>query len=509
MRASNRVILNTVAQYIRIIVNMVLSLYTVRLVLSTLGENDFGIYSLIAGVVAMLAFVTNSLVVTTQRFVSFYQGKGKIEKTKEIFNNSLAIHIIIGLVVSAILALFTPFLFNGFLNIPVDRIETGKLVYYTVVAIIFVSFITAPYRALLISHENIVYISVVDIIDAVLKVILVILMTFLDNDKLMLYSFIMLFINIVTFLLLMIYDYSKYTECVIPNFCRLKLSYVMEMGTFAGWSVYQTGCVVGRQQGISIVLNRFMGPVVNAAYGIGFQIAGYTNYLAGAVANAISPQIVKAEGSGDREKALWLSKVACKFNFFLLSALCVPCMFEIDNILKLWLGTVPKDSNVFSIMVMLTLLCDAISIGFKYLVQAMGRLGMYSIITATPKLLALPIAFFIVRNNFPIEWVVIAYVTVELICSLLRIPYLYSRGRLQMGDFFKDVMLKEIFVTTVLIIVCWLITSFFDCQYRFLLTFGFGLTIHFITIYVIGLTSHEKLIVNKVIRSIINKIKKN
>lgn len=507
MKASDRVIVNTIAQYIRIIVNMVLSLYTVRLVLQTLGENDFGIYSLIAGVVAMLAFVTNSLVATTQRFVSYYQGKGNIEKTKEIFNNSLFVHLILGFVIAVILELFTPFLFDGFLNIPEERIETGKLVYQTVVAIVFVSFITAPYRALLISHENIVYISIVDILDAVLKVILVITMTFLKQDKLILYSFIMLLINIVTFLLFVFYDYLKYVECVKPRFRRIKMCYIIEMGTFAGWSIYQTGCVVGRQQGIAILLNRLLGPVVNAAYGIGFQIAGYTNYLAGAIANAISPQIVKAEGAGERAKALWLSNVACKFNFYLLSALCIPCMFEINNILELWLGNVPKDANTFSIMVMLTLLCDAISVGLKYLVQAMGKLGSYSVITATPKLLTLPIAIILVRNNYPLEGIVIAYVIVELICSLLRIPYLHKRGGLLIRDFYKDVMLKDFLVSVALVFVCWLITTFIDFKYRFLLTFGFGLLFHFLTIYLIGLSSKEKEIIKNTFKSVFAKFK--
>ena len=492
MKASDRVIVNTIAQYIRIIINMVLSLYTVRLVLSTLGESDFGIYTLVAGVVAMLAFVTNSLVSTTQRFISFYQGKG--------------IHLIIGLFISILLEILTPFLFEGFLNIPTERIETGKIVYQTVVAIVFVTFITAPYRALLISHENIVYISVVDIIDAVLKVILVIFMTYLEYDKLLLYSFIMLSISITTFIFLMLYDYLKYAECVIPNLRQLKFSYIIEMGSFAWWSVYQTGCVVGRQQGLAIVLNRFMGPVVNAAYGIGFQIAGYTNYLAGAIANAITPQIVKAEGTGDRARAIWLSTIACKFNFFLLSVLCIPCMFEINSVLELWLGIVPQNANIFSIMVMLTLLCDAISIGLKYLIQAMGKIGSYSIITATPKLLTLPVAIIIIHKDFPLEGIAIVYVLIEIICAVLRIPYLHKHGGLIVWDFIKDVLLKEFQVTMVLLFYCWFITSFIEIHYRFLLTFLGGMVVYSIAIYYFGLTSREKEIVENVLKKVSKKL---
>ena len=125
MRTSQRVLINTIAQYTRTIINMVLSLFTVRLVLGALGQSDYGIYSLIAGIVAMLGFITNSLVATTQRFVSFYQGKENIEETKEVFNNSLVIHIVLGVFIAFCLEIISPLLFNGFLNIPAERIEAA------------------------------------------------------------------------------------------------------------------------------------------------------------------------------------------------------------------------------------------------------------------------------------------------------------------------------------------------------------------------------------------------
>ena len=214
MTASQRVFVNTIAQYARTIINMGLSLYTVRVVLSVLGESDFGIYTVVAGVVAMMAFVTNSLVSTTQRFISFYQGKGNKEKLKEVFNNSLVIHVFITILVLVALEAVSPLLFDGFLNIPGERVPAAKIVYQLVIVILSVTFITSPFRALLISHENIVYISIVDVLDGILKVVFVTLLARIPYDKLVFYGIIMLGVQLFNFLAFSGYGYLKYEECV-------------------------------------------------------------------------------------------------------------------------------------------------------------------------------------------------------------------------------------------------------------------------------------------------------
>ena len=196
MNSSQRVIVNTVAQYVRTVVNILLSLYTVRIILDTLGVVDYGIYSLVAGVTAMLAFMTNALVTTTQRYMSYYQGKGDVRKMKEVFSNSEFLHLFIGAILVLVLLFLTPVLFKGFLNVPQERIDASKLLYVIIVVILFVTFCTAPFRALLISHENILYISIVDIADGVLKLALVLLLPIINFDHLIVYGLILLFVQL-------------------------------------------------------------------------------------------------------------------------------------------------------------------------------------------------------------------------------------------------------------------------------------------------------------------------
>lgn len=505
MKASQRVFVNTIAQYGRTVINMVLSLYTVRLVLLTLGASDYGIYTLVAGVVSMLAFITNSLVSTTQRYVSFYQGKGNLGKLKEVFNNSLIIHLIIGLFVVIALEALIPLLFQGFLNIPSERTSAAQMVYQTVVWLIFFSFTAAPYRALLISHENIVYISIIDVLDGILKVILVILLTQISYDKLVWYGLIMLGVQVFNFLAFSVYCYNKYEECVLPNFKRINTEYLKGMFSFAGWSLYSTGCIIGRQQGIAIVLNKVAGPVINAAYGIGFQVAGYTNFLSASLVNAISPQIMKAEGAGDRDRALWLSNVTSKFIFFLLSAVCVPCMFEINEILEWWLKDVPENANIFCIMVMAALLCDSLSIGLMYVNQAIGKIGLYTVVLTTPKLITLPIVWILLKSGVSLTIVAGVYVVIELLCAIMRVPFIKRTAGLKVGRFFKEVTLHEVLPFMVCLVTSYFCSRLFSFDYGFVLTFIVTFICYGASIYLLGLTKTERNIILGVLNGITNK----
>lgn len=499
MKPSQRVFVNTIAQYARTIINVGLSLYTVRVVLNVLGESDFGIYTLVAGIVSMMSFATNSLVVTTQRFISFYQGKGDKEKLKDVFNNSLVIHIVLAVLVLIALEAVSPLLFDGFLNIPEERISAAQNVYQLVIVMVSATFITSPFRALLISHENIVYISVIDVLDGILKVILVTMLAGVPYDKLVSYGVIMLVVQLFNFLAFSGYGYLKYEECILPRFRKISKSYIKEMLSFAGWSMYSTGCIVGRQQGISIVLNRILGPIINAAYGIAFQIASYTNFLSTSLVNAIAPQIVKAEGGGNRKKALWLSQVTCKFMFFLLSAVCIPCMFEINGILEWWLKDVPRHASLFCIMVMCSSMVDTTTVGLAHINQAIGRIGPYSLAINTPKLLALPIAWVCLKSDLPLVSVAVSYFCIEFLSALLRIPFIRKTAGLDVKVFCKEVLAMEVLPVAVCVAFCFFFTHFVSFPYRFLYTIACSMMVYGVSMFLLGLTKKEKTILTDVV----------
>lgn len=509
MKASQRVLVNTVAQYTRTIINMLLSLYTVRVVLSALGQSDYGIYTLIAGVVAMLGFITNSLVATTQRFVSYYQGKGEKEQLKTVFNNSVLIHLFLGLAVVIILEAVTPLLFHGFLNIPEGRVQAATIIYQLVIVILFITFITSPYRALLVSHENIVYISIVDVLDGLLKVLLVIIMSVSNADKLIFYGFVMLGVQLFNFFALSIYSHIKYEECVRPNIKRWDSSYVKELMSFAGWRIYGTACTVGRDQGISIVLNRAYGTIMNAGWGIGMQIAGYTNYLSSAIVNAMAPQIVKAEGGGNRQHSIWLSNVLSKLVFFLMSLVGIPLIFEINNILTLWLGAPPDNAALFSIFFIIALLVDSMTIGLTHINNAIGNIRKYILCLNTPKFFTFLFVYLMVKVGAPVYCVGVAYVLIEGICAFVRIPLIKEQAGLDVPEFIKDVLLREALPLLFCVASCIICTSLFSFTGRFVITFLLSAIVYASSMYFWGLTEKERTVVKGLALEAINKLKKN
>lgn len=478
---------------------MCLSLYSTRLVLDALGVDDYGIYTLVAGVVAMLAFVVNALVITTQRYMSFYNGRQDLNKQKEIFCNSIFIHLALGLVAAIVIEIVGLFLFDGFLNIDANRISSAKSVYHFVTAMLVFTFLTAPFRALLISHENIVYISVVDVLDGVLKLSIAIYVSSLSGDRLVLYVMLLLLISSFNFIAFSCYDYMKYVECIFPRLRYAKINYVREISIFAGWTIYSVGCITGRTQGLSIILNKFFSVAVNAAFGVAIHVNGALAFLSRSVMNAMAPQIVKAEGRGERMRVLRLAEMESKFCFLLLGMIVIPCTFEMPVILSLWLKDVPDNTVMFCRFILVTNLVDQLTIGLGTVNQAIGRIREYSLAVNTIKVFSLVPMFFslIIIGNLYV--VMSIYLLFEFVCAMVRLLYLKKTGGLIIVDFVMKVFVREIFPLTSVIVYSLLVVQLTECNFRFFITLLGSIMIMLLCTYCLGLCADEKSIVKRII----------
>ena len=505
MNSSTRVIVNTTAQYMKTFVNIILTLFSARLILEALGVTDFGLYSLLAGVTSMLAFATNALASTTQRFLSYHQGKSNIEQQKDIFANSFYIQLSLGLLTLLILLFLTPYLFDGFLNVPIERLFAAKWTYIIVTVILFVTFLCTPYRAILISHENIIYLTVIDVVDGILKVAFAVALYHITYDRLIGYAIFLLSIQLFNLLSIAIYAICKYEECSIPSIKRVHKEYIKEISSYAGWNIYNVGCVMGRTQGIAIMINRFFGAAINAAYGLGFQIAGYVNFMSESLMNAIRPQMVRSEGEGNRERMLWLSEEASKFSFFLLSCLAVPCIFEMETLLTLWLGKVPDNAVLFCRMVLMASIVDTLTCGLIIANQAIGNIKQYSLAVNSVKLLTLPATLICIKVGFPILGIAVCYVFFEFLCAMIRLPFVKKNGGLDVVRFVKDVFAKEIIPFSVFVIITAVLATYLNFAFSFILTFAIAIPIYIVTIYLFGITEVEREIINSILTKVIKK----
>lgn len=507
MQASKRIIVNTIAQYARSILSMVLALFSTRVILKSLGVDDYGIYSVVAGAVSLLSFITSSLIITTQRFLSVAQGENNIEKSKIIFNTSFILHIAVGLGVVVCMEALCPLLFNGFLNIPENRLLSAQILYHTIVCVLFLTLITSPFRAVIVSHENIVYISVIEVLDAVFKLAIALSLCLVNSDKIVFYGVLLIGIQLFNFVALSVFAYRRFPECIKPCLSLVNKDYMKGLFSFAGWTMYNIGCNYGRTQGIAFAINKAFTAVINAAYGLSFQVSGALSTLSQSLANAINPQLMQAEGAGDRKKMLRFAEIESKFSFLMMSALSIPALFEMGTLLRIWLGNVPDYSILFCNMVIIAALCDMLTFGLGPANQAVGNIRNYTLLIFTTKLITLPVVIVLLLAHCSLLSVAITYVLFELLSSLLRIPFLNRTAGLDVGHFCHAVFLKELVPVLVSIIVCYLCVSFIEWRYRFIITFASSLFLFSISIYFFGLCNDEKMIITRYLTKINKKSK--
>lgn len=493
MTSSQRILTNTAAQYIRTIINVCLSLYSTRLILAALGQTDYGIYSVVAGVVAMLSFMTNALVSTTQRYLSFNHGTGDKAKIYHVFGNSLLLHIALSIGLLVILGLLTRPIIYGVLNIESGREFAAVVVYGSATLMLMLSFITAPFRALFIARENIVYISIIDVLDGVLKLLIAIFLLHVSSyDTLITYSVLLIGIGLFNLLAFAVYALRHFDECHLPRWHEWDKQFIFDLSSFAGWTIYSTGCIIARTQGIAIILNRIFGSVINAAYGIAQQVTGAINFVAQSVLNAMSPQIVKAEGSNERERMIRLSELASKYATLLMAIIVIPLVFEMPQILRFWLQDIPDNTVMFCRFVLLAAVCDQMTIGLGIANQAIGKIRNYSLVINTIKVLTLPAAWLCLHMGLPVVSTMYCYLLAEIICALARLPFLNVTAGLSIKSFVLNVFVR-ILPTLVAVTACsYAIIRFIDVPYRFLITILVGVLVGSITTFLLSMSYAER-----------------
>lgn len=508
MEPTKRIILNTSTQYAKAIVTTILSLFSMRIILESIGISDYGVYSVIGGVIAMLGFITNALVITTQRYVSYYFGRNRTNIVKKFFINSFFLHIILGLSIGLIMLLIKGWLINDFLNIAPNRISTAKSVYDITVAILFITVITAPFKALYIARENISIISIIEIADAILKFALAFLLLYVNTDKLLFYVFILAGIQFLNFLAFSLYANLKFEECsFIIHKKDIRRTYIRQLLGFAGWTTYGMGAVTARNQGTAIILNHFFGTTINAAYGIAYQVFGAISFLSTSILNAMNPQIMKAEGTNNREKVLELAEKESKYSTMLLIIAIVPIMLEMRAILQFWLKEVPPYCTLFCNTVLLSFICDQSTAGLNTINQAIGKIKVYTLLMYTPKLAFLLITPFLFSSGGTITEAMAIYIAIEILVALSRIPYIHKTTGMNVKKYITNVLLPLLPLAILAYASSEICILLFHAKYRFLITGTFSAIISTITSwYCVFNRTERAYFMDKILKRIVRKM---
>ncbi len=484
MSTAQRVIKNTGFLYAKMGITVFVSLYTTRIVLTALGAFDFGIFNVVGGAIAMLGFLHAAMSSSTQRFMSFYGGRGEIEKQKFIFNVSSVLHFGIAIVLIVVLLIAGFFFFNGVLNIPPDRIFAAKVIYGSLILSTAFTVISVPYEAVLNAHENMLYYSIVGVIESLLKLSVALVILYYLGDKLVLYGILMAVIPFISRTIMQIYCHRKYSECVIAPRRYFDKDLAKEMTSFAGWSFLGTASGIITQYGLGLVLNNFFGTLLNAAQGIANQISGQLMVFSNTMMQALNPVIAKSEGSGNRKMMLEASIVGCKFSFFLLAVFAIPFMIEAPYLLGLWLNDVPPWAILFTRLQLLRSLIEQLTILIGRTIEVEGNIRNYTIVKSILNFLPIILSIILFKNGYPPYVLYIVWILCwGVIKGLISLLFSHRQCDLSYTDYFKNVAKPTLTVSTVMMVFGLILYFYMNEGFLRLLSVTTATTIAFILVY--------------------------
>lgn len=470
---NKRIAKNTGFMYIRMIFLMLISLYTVRIVLKYLGIEDYGIYNLIGGVVVLFAFIGNSSGAATQRFLNFALGTDDKSKVTEVFSVSIIIHICVAIVFLIISEIVGIWCVNFYLKIPESRKFAANCVFQLSLLTTVLGLVGIPYNAAIIAYEKMSFYAFKSIFDGLCKLGIAYIISFFPSDKLIFYAFLIAISSFLGFLIVLVYVQVKFKECHFI-FIKEKETYE-DLLTFSGWSLLSSVGSTCSNQVLTIILNRFFGVIANAAMGIANQVNNAVYQLISNFQVAFEPQITKSYARHEDEYLKDLIFKTSKFSFFLLWFFVLPLSLNANIVLKVWLSEVPEYSVIFLRIILIYSLIDAI-IGPLWMVSyAIGNIRNYQIVAFVISLITVPVAWILFKFGLPPYWVIILRVLSNLIFSSWRLGYLHSRMNFPVLQFIKYVLIPEIFVVLISFVVSF--CSFFILKNNVVIQFFVSCTV--------------------------------
>lgn len=443
---NKRIAKNAILLYIRMAFNMVVSLYTSRIVLDVLGVNDFGIYNVVGGLVAMFSMLSGSMSTAIGRFMTFELGRGNMARLKSIFSTSVTIQLLLSAIIIILSETVGLWLLNTQLNIPQERMGAANWVFQCSVATLILGLISIPYNAAVISHEQMSITAAISIGESVLRLLFVILLRYIGADKLITYA-----ICLAMLALLVRTTYGWYCS---KNFeeCHFRLSIdkqlLKDMFSFSGWHYFGSGTALLMGQGVNLLINIFFDVAFNAARGVATHIDSAVQQFVHSFTAALNPQITKNYAKGDVDGMLKLVYTGSKFSFFLMLAATLPILFEADFILGLWLKDVPNYAVLFARLTLANCLLSTISNPLITAMLATGNIRNYQIVVGGLGLLIFPLTWILYKLGLPVYT---AYITQFVIFALqlaARLPMLSRMVKLDVKFFARNVLARDLMVVT-------------------------------------------------------------
>lgn len=503
---NKRIAKNTFFLYIRMAIVLFVTIYTSRVVLTSLGVENYGIYNVVAGFVTMFAFLNSSLTACIQRYYNYENSINGLRGFQRVYIMSFYIQLALSIIILFLLETFGVWYLNHKLVIPINRIDSANLLFHTSAASLFFVIIQVPYSAAVMAKEKMNYYAFIGIIDILLKLLVAISLPFIKKDSMEIYGILLLCVTIINFLMYYVYCKLKIEGMSLTT--KYDTSLFKEMLSFTSWSVLGSFTQVIKDQGINILLNIFFGPIVNAARAVSFQIKSALVSFMSSIVTASRPQIVESYAAGNNIRAISLFFVISKLSYILLYLMVLPISYEINFVLNLWLGeNVPDHTSNFTLIILITALIDILNWPVSIIIYATGKIDKYNILTSGIGLLILPIAYFFLKLGVTAEFVYILSLIISLLVQIVSVILLRSIINIKIADYCLNVLKPCILVTLSTVLIPYIFISIIDEGFLRIVITILCSTISVITATIFwGLNQSEKAFIFEFIKK--HKVKK-
>lgn len=504
---NKRIAKNTLLLYFRMLFMMAVNLYTSRVVLNALGLEDFGIYNVVGGVVAMFSMLSGSLSAAITRFITYELGTGNKESLKKIFSSSVTIQIGLAVLIVLLAEAVGVWFLNVKMNIPDERMIAANWVYQFSILTFAINLISVPYNASIIAHERMSAFAYISILEAIGKLVIAFLIVISPMDKLIFYAILMCSVALIVRFAYGAYCKKHFEECTFRFIFDKDL--LKRMFGFAGWNFIGASSAVLRDQGGNVVINLFCGPTVNAARGIAFQV---NNAISGFVTNfmtALNPQITKSYAAGDRDYMMTLIYQGARLSFYMLLLLSLPVLVNTHYILSLWLGIVPDHAVLFVQLILVFAMSESISNPLITAMLATGKIRNYQLIVGGLQMMNLPVSYMLLHMGMFPEVVILVAIAISQCCLAARLLMLRGMIGLSVRKYFKKVYINVLTVTIIAAVLPFLITNVLTESFlNFIQSSLVALISTGVTIYYVGCNKAERQFVLNKLYTLRNKLNK-
>ncbi len=483
--------------YLRMFVILGVSLYTARVIINTLGIEDYGIYNIVGGIVILFSFINISIKNSFQRFISYELGRNNIIEMHRIVGASIKIVALISIIfvlLSETIGLW--FVINK-LQIPENRFFASLMVYHISVLTFVVNLFQAPFQAIVISHEKLSFFAVYSIIDVILKLIVAWCIVFSTTDKLIFYAFLILIVTLVNLVVISLYSKNVLS---IPFFFNAKKDQYRSIFSYSAWSMVNSSTVIVAQQGGNILLNIFNGVIANGAFAIANQVSAAINGFVSNFQSAFNPQIVKSYAAKEYDELYKLINRTSLLSYYLLLVISMPVLLECKYILELWLGVCPRYASGFCGLMIIYFLIDAAQAPLWMLIYATGNIKGYQIWTGIINIFNIPLSATLLFMGFSVYWVFIVRVLLNLLCAIIRPIYLnHLVPAFNVQNYVSNCVVPIIKVSVIISIIVF-------CLYKYstmseIMNILISLTTTISIVWLLGISKEEKYTITKLIKN--------